>query len=165
MGAIYQEKASKIRVLQSEKTAFPVLRFLDTGQKPGDVAQGELVGRKAASGTRRHTLAKITAANQYTQAVNALMRLNDTTNDVLESGAITCLQGFYILETQRYLTSGAYAVGDFVTLRYDAGLDGGVFGPVDASATHVIAKVVSPPEDASKGTPMILEVFAQPQKK
>ena len=164
MPAIYQPTQGKIRILQSEKTSFPVLRRLTPGLAANAVAEGELVGVRANPGMTP-MLEKITAANYVAQAVNALMRVNTTTNDVIESGAISCQQGLYLLQTQLYLASGSYAIGDFLTLRYDAVSGGGVFGPEEVgTTTHLLAKVEVAPSDASANTPMVLLVFPQPTR-
>jgi hypothetical protein len=162
MPSIYREKRSKINVDQSLKTSFPILRYLAPDHTPTTFAQGELVGRRVLAGQRRVFTEKVTAGNEVAQAKFAIMRLHDTTNDALESGAITCIEGLYYVTTELYLASGSYAPGDRVTLRFDAQLGRGVFGPVvGGTTTHVLAEVVVPPANAAARTPMQLKVYPQ----
>jgi hypothetical protein len=163
MGVIYKPTREQFRVLYSEKTVYPVLRFLARGVKGDDIQAGELVGIKPSAGLQV-VAEKITAANQYAQAKHAAMRVNTTTQDVLQSGGVTVNEGFYLLRTEVYLP-GSYAVGDKITLRYDATNDRGVFGPVDGSTTDVIAHVQVAPQNGSENTPMILKVYSNPVPK
>lgn len=160
MGTIFREKATKIRVLQSEKTSYPVLRYLAPGTTGDDIKQGELVGIRPTA-SMQIVAEKITQSNQYDQAVNALMRINNTTHDVQESGGITCLEGLYLLQTQVYLP-GTYTVGQALTLRFSDDVNGGAWGPVDGSTKHVLAQVVVAPQNGTKQTPMVIKVYPQP---
>jgi hypothetical protein len=160
MATIYRDRPQKVRVLQSEKTAYPIKRFLAPGVSADAIQQGELVGlRPTASMTM--VAERITDANQHAQAKNALMRANTTTNDQRESGAVTCLEGLYLLETSLYL-AGTYAVGDYVTARFDSALGFGVFGTVHGSSTHVLGQVVVAPQNGTAKTPMVLKIYPQP---
>lgn len=163
MGTMYREKRERFRLVQSQVTSVPVLRFLAPGTGAQDIKAGELVGIKPDA-SMQVVAEKITAANQYAQAKNALMRVDTTLNDTLESGAITCQEGLYLVRTENYV-AGSYAVGDDVTLRYDATFGGGVFGPVDGSTTHIIGQVVVAPQNGTDQTPMVIKVFPVAQKK
>lgn len=163
MPTIYQQREFKFRVLSGEtKTAYPESRQLPAGLSHEDIEHGELVGLSATPGNRLE-IQKITAGNEVNQAAHAAMRLDNTRYDTDESGAITVLQGLYVLSTELYLASGSYSLGDYVTARYDSNVDGGVFAPVtDGTTNWAIGQVQSPPQNASENTPMRLKVFAQP---
>ena len=157
MGSIYQPTENKVRLLQSEKTSFPRLGYLQSGNDNSDFEEGEFVGISSKS-RGRLLVEKIKAGNYVAQAKNALMRYRDTSNDVLESGAITLQKGFYELQTQLYVSGEAYQVGDLLTLRVEDST--GVLGPVESgTTTHVLARVDVPPTDSSENTPMQVTVF------
>lgn len=160
---IHRQKGQTYRVLYSQKTVYPALRHLGPREDASKYEDGEFVGTSATPG-RQVRIEKVTAANQYAQAMNAAMRVGDTTNDVLESGAVTVYEGYFHLETTHYL-AGSYAKDDLVTLRYDATNDKGVLGPVDGSTTHVLGQVVVPPADGSKNTPMVVKLYGVPVTK
>lgn len=155
---IFRPTSVLVTLKYSEKTVYPVLRKLAPGSAASDTVQGEFVGL-TPSPTGSLVAAKITAANQYAQGKVAAMRYGTTDNDVSQSGSITVLEGFYIVETSAYLTSGTYAIGDEVALRYDADTSRGVLGPVTASVTHVVGIVMSPPKDATANTPMLVKIL------
>ncbi len=162
MGTIYREDEQPFRILSGmTKTAFPEKRHLPRGVDHEDVALGELVGLRPSAG-QSLTLEKVTAGNAVDQAANVAMRIDNTRYDTLESGAITVVDGLFIVETELYDPSGSYELGDFVTAGYDSGIDGGVFAPTDGSTTHAIGQVQTAPQDASANTPMRLKVFPAP---
>jgi hypothetical protein len=160
MGSIFQPVATKVRILQGEKTSFPLLRKLPAGDTADTFAQGEWVGLTATGGAE--VALKVSAANEVAQAVNALIRINDTTNDVNESEAITCQQGFFRLETSLYKSDDTYAAGDRLTVRFVSGKGGVLAAKNGGTTTHYVAQVVIPPTDASSLTPMTVLVFAAP---
>lgn len=164
MPVIYQPEQLNFRILKGEtKTAYPELRHLPPGLSHEDVAAGEIVGIKTQLGADELTLEKITAANEVDQAANAAIRIDDTKYDTMESGGVTVLEGLFVIKTEAYDANGSYSVGDLVTAVYDAGVDGGVFGPVtDGTTEWAIGKVESPPVDASQNTPMRIKVFPNP---
>jgi len=158
MGTIFQPTTRKARILQGEKTSFPILRKLPSGATSATFAQGEWVGLSASNGSMGAL--KISAANEVAQAKNALLVMQTTTNDADESGHVGCRQGFYLLETSAYKSDDSYAVGDRLTVRYVAAFTGGVLAADDAgTTTHFVAQVVIPPTDASANTPMTVMVF------
>lgn len=166
MPSYFTPTENQFRVLQGEtKTAFYDKRFLAPGTSVEDVEPGELLGIRPQSGNRV-VGQKITSASQAEEdAGAAIMRVDTTKYDSLESGAVTCLDGLYILETEIYLPGETYAAQDYLTLRYDSGFDGGVLGPLRAnkSAESAIGLVQSPPSDSSnRSTPMRVKMFAQP---
>lgn len=163
MPSIYRPTAGKIRVLQSEKTSFPILRRLTPALAADAVKEGEFVGVTPSPGTSQ-MLARITSSAQaVTQAKLALMRVNTTTNDVKESKSISCQKGYYVLQTELYFNDGGgttYAAGDFLTLRYSATLGFGVLGPIRGGTdTHAIAQVDIPANDPDNASPMVVTVF------
>lgn len=163
MGTIYREDEQPFRILSGmTKTAFPEKRHLPRGLSHEDIALGELVGIAPSAG-QSLTAQKITSGNAVEQAGNVAMRIDNTRYDTLESGAITVVDGLFIVETEVYDASGTYDLGDFVTAGYDADVGGGVFAPTDGSTTHAIGQVQTAPQDASARTPMRLKVFPAPQ--
>lgn len=164
MPTIYQQREFKFDVISGEtKTAFPESRHLPAGLEEDDIEPGELVGLSPRPGERLE-VQKITASNEVDQAANAAMRLDNTRYDTLESGAITVLQGLYVLSTQMYDAGGSYSQGDLLTAQYDSDVDGGVFAPVNDGTTNwAIGQVQSPPQNAAQNTPMRIQVFTAPQ--
>lgn len=164
MGAIFQSVPRKIRVLRSEKTSFPLLRYAPSGTQPSSFAQGEWVGLgSGANGVEEAT--KITSSNEVAQAKNAILVHQHTTNDALESGAVGCRQGFFHLETTAYKSDDSYVVGQRLTVRYVAAFGGGVLAAANGgNTTHYVAQVIIPPSNASANTPMTVAVFATPVK-
>lgn len=164
MPTIFKSKKELFRVLYSERTIYPVLRFLpaDGGLTEADVIPGEFVG-VASTPSMQTVAAKITSdAVAHAQAVNAAMRIGRTSNDVLESGALTVAEGNFHVRTELYLP-GTYTQGQRLSLRF-ATVDGvgrGVPGTIHASSTDIIAQVVVPPQDGSKRTPMVIKVYSQ----
>lgn len=164
MGTIFQPTTVKARILQGEKTSFPILRKLPSGGNESTFAQGEWVGL-AANGNGDQEALKISAANEVAQAKNAILVMQTTSNDLLESGKVGCRQGFYLLSTTAYKADDSYAVGDRLTVRYVADFGGGVLAADDAgTTTHFVAQVVVPPTNAAANTPMQVMVFAVPTK-
>lgn len=163
MGTIYREDEQPFRILSGmTKTAFPEKRHLPRGLSHEDIALGELVGIRPSAG-QSLTLEPITSSNNVDQAVNAAMRIDNTRYDTMESGAITVIDGLFIVETEVYDPTGTYNLGDFVTTAHDASFGGGVFGPTDGGTTHAIGQVQTAPQDASANTPMRIKVFPAPQ--
>lgn len=159
MGTIFQPTTRKARILQGEKTSFPILRQLPSGGNSATFVQGEWVGL-AANGNGAEVALKIAANNEVAQAKNALLVIGDTTNDVEESGAVTCQQGYFRLETTAYKANDSYAVGDRLTVRYVAAFAGGVLAKSDSTtSTHFVAQVLIPPTNATANTPMTVLVF------
>jgi hypothetical protein len=102
MGTIFRESTNNIRILAGgTKTAFPETRALPRGLTHADIEVGELVGLEPSAG-QGLTLQKITAGNEVAQAGNAAMRIDNTRYDTEESGAITTIQGFYVVSTELY---------------------------------------------------------------
>ena len=167
MPAIYRPTQGKIRILQSEKTSFPILRRLSAALAADAVQEGEFVGVTPSPGQTQMLSRITTNAQAIAQARVALMRVNTTTNDVKESKSISCQKGFYVLQTQLYFndTATTYAVGDFLTLRFSTKYGFGVLGPVRGGTdTHVIAQVDIPANDPDNGSPMVVTVFGPAQK-
>lgn len=164
MPTIYQQREFKFDVISGEtKTAYPESRHLPAGVAEEDIEPGELVGLNPRPGEQLE-VQKITASNELDQAAQAAMRLDNTRYDTLESGAITVLQGLYVLSTQIYDANGSYSQGDLLTATYDADIDGGAFAPVnDGTTKWAIGQVQSPPQNPAENTPMRLQVFTQPQ--
>lgn len=149
MGTIFQAPTRNAELIQSLKTSYPQARKLPAGADADAFQLGELVGLDTTKRAQR-TAVKITAANEVTQAQFALPRVNRTTYDQMESGKVTVQKGFFELRTNLYLPNQAYTVGQLLTVRYDADVGGGVFGPVDAgTTTHVCARVELPPTSAA----------------
>lgn len=163
MPTIFQQREFKFRVVSGEtKTAYPESRHLPAGVDEEDIEPGELVGLNPRPGNQLE-IQPITASNEVDQAANAAMRLDNTRYDTLESGAITVLQGLFVVETEIYDSAGSYGQGDLVTATYDADIDGGSFAPTVAGSEWAIAQVQSPPQNAAENTPMRLKVFPFPQ--
>lgn len=161
MGTIFQSTPVKARILQGEKTSFPVHRKFESGKTEADYPQGNWVGLSVAG--REMVALEISAANEVAQAKNALLVIGRTTNDASESGKVSCQQGFYLLQTKAYKADDSYAVGDRLTVRYVAGFGGGVLAADDTgTSTHFVAQVLVPPVDASANTPMTVMVFPVP---
>lgn len=165
MPSYFQPSENEFRVLQGEtKTAFYDKRFLAPGTAVDDVEPGELLGLRPQSGNRMEAQKITSASEAENNAAAAIMRVNTTKYDSLESGAVTCLDGLYILETQVYVPGESYSAMDYLTLEYDSGFGGGVFGPLrnSKSPEYAIAQVQSPPSDSTnRSTPMRIKVFAQ----
>ena len=167
MPAIYRPTTGKIRVLQSEKTSFPILRRLTPGLAADAVQEGEFVGVTPSPGQTQMLKRVTSSAEGIAQARVALMRVNTTTNDVKESKSISCQKGFYILQTELYFNEGGatYTVGDFLTLRFSTTLGYGVLGPIRGGTdTHAIAQVDIPANDPANLSKMVVTVFANATK-
>ena len=165
MSALFAPKKRKVRVLQGEKTSYPLLRELTKGQTHETFAFGELVGLQALAGGAEKCVKITSDAVAAVNNVGSLMRMNTTQYDVEESNAITLKQGLYRVSTELYLKGQTYTQGMPVTVRFDSTTGAGVFGPVDGASTHVLGHVVSPPLDSTAGSAMTLLVYPTPQKK
>jgi hypothetical protein len=162
--AIFQPSDNDFRVLAGEtKTAFYDKRFLAPGVTVDDVEPGEFLGLRPQAGSRLVADTISSASEAEANAASAIMRVDTTKYDSVESGAVTCLDGLYILETEVYVPGASFSQDDFVTLEYDAGFGGGVLGPLraDGAPDYAIGQVQSPPADSTNAdTPMRVKMFA-----
>jgi hypothetical protein len=163
MPTIFTPTEKEFQLTRSQKTSFPKLRHLPAGVDVEDIAPGEFVGRNEAMGAREE-LVQITSGNYEDQQLHALMRVNTTSNDSRESGAITVQKGHFEAKTKFYLEGETYNVGDLLTLRFSPTRGCGVLGPVEGSTQAVVGKVESAPINTAAGQQdmMAVTIFDNP---
>lgn len=156
MSAIHTPVDSDFQILRSEKTSFPKLLNLPAGVSEEDIAPGEFIGRNEVyQGDVQ--LRKITNANYKDQAKHAVPRINTTSNDVKESGAVTVQKGHFELKTKFYLAGENYNIGDLLTLRYSSNRDAGVLGPTESDTKFIVGRVERAPSNTSWGEQDMLQ--------
>ncbi len=165
MPSIFVDDPIKVEFLTSDKNAEPILRYLGAALDHADFPQGCMVGMSYQAGGQEQAVLISSDAIAATQNAFSLMRANRTSQDVAESGAVSCFEGQFRVRTQLYLSAGTYAVGTLLCVRYQAA-EGGVLGDAltgGDDSTHAVGIVLSPPEDASANTPMVVRMFSDAQ--